>query len=288
MKYKSTLLGSIIYPSWSLTITDDELCCEVDNVQRTVSIYEVVDISIVPGIIWQKLILNINKKEIEIKGISDKVAKKIKYNITHNVHIKLYKELIKVPNEIVEALEKIKHVLSQKQYISNLVHRRWVESLNKAVSGTFHPFFQPDALPGHLISKYSIVKEFSVADNKDIRSHNESFIKQTQIDCKKLFDNLEEFPLSEEQQRAVIINADRQLLVAAAGSGKSATIAAKAIYLIDRNLATSDEILVLAYNKDAQIEIEDRLKSKIKISPKYITPVRAKTFAENDHAAGTA
>lgn len=278
MYYKSPFLTSIFIQKWTIDISPTKFKFEINNVERTVPLEDIVDINISRRVFFCWMTLRINGRDYLFKGLAGKKTKNIKYNITHNVHIKLYKEIIKVPNEIEKSIEKAKHVLSQKEYISQLVHKRWVQSLDEAVSRTFHPFFQAEALPGHLTSKYSIVKRFSVTDNEDISSHNETFIKQTQLDCKKLFDKLEEFPLSEEQTRAVIINADRQLLVAAAGSGKSATIAAKAIYLIDQGLATSEEILVLAYNKDAQTDIEDRLKSKIGISEKYITPVRAKTF----------
>ena len=66
---------------------------------------------------------------------------------------------------------------------------------------------------------------------------------------KPLFENLEAFPLSNQQIRAAIINEDRNLLIAAAGSGKTSTIVAKAIYLICSGSALPNEILTLAYNK---------------------------------------
>ncbi|MDH5570904.1 MAG: UvrD-helicase domain-containing protein, partial [Gammaproteobacteria bacterium] len=89
---------------------------------------------------------------------------------------------------------------------------------------------------------------------------------------------LEKYPLTEEQKRAAIINEDRNLLIAAAGSGKSSTIVAKAIYLIESGLATPEQILVLAYNKDAQVEINERLDKLVNISPRYDKPIDSRTF----------
>ena len=73
------------------------------------------------------------------------------------------------------------------------------------------------------------------------------------------FDQVESHPLTEQQCLAVIRNNDRNLVLAAAGTGKSSVIVAKALDLINRGVANSDEILVLAYNSAAAKELQQRL-----------------------------
>ncbi len=75
----------------------------------------------------------------------------------------------------------------------------------------------------------------------------------------KFYDNIESNPLTEEQRLAVIRDNDRNLVLAAAGTGKTSVMVAKALDLIDRGLAKPEEILILAYNRDAAKELEERL-----------------------------
>lgn len=66
-------------------------------------------------------------------------------------------------------------------------------------------------------------------------------------------------PLTQEQRKAVIVNEDAELIVAAAGSGKSTTIKAKVAYLIQKQLAKPHQIQVIAFNKDVQQELQETL-----------------------------
>ncbi|EJG0998753.1 UvrD-helicase domain-containing protein [Vibrio parahaemolyticus] len=55
---------------------------------------------------------------------------------------------------------------------------------------------------------------------------------------------------------------DRNMVLAAAGTGKTSVMVAKALDLIDRGLAKPSEILVLAYNRAAAEELKERLADK--------------------------
>lgn len=73
------------------------------------------------------------------------------------------------------------------------------------------------------------------------------------------FEAVESNPLTQEQRLAVLRSNDRNLVLAAAGTGKTSVIVAKTLDLIDRGLARPDEILVLAYNRSAAEELGERL-----------------------------
>ena len=80
------------------------------------------------------------------------------------------------------------------------------------------------------------------------------------------FDKVESNPLTVEQRLAVLRNDDRNMVLAAAGTGKTSVIVAKVLDLIDRNLAKPSRILVLAYNNGAAAEIRKRLKLRAQTS----------------------
>jgi len=67
-----------------------------------------------------------------------------------------------------------------------------------------------------------------------------------------------EFNLSEEQVNAATSHFKETLVVAGAGSGKTSVIIGRAKYLVDFERALPEQILMLAYNKDAAIELSTR------------------------------
>ena len=85
------------------------------------------------------------------------------------------------------------------------------------------------------------------------------------IKFKTLFDKIEDNPLSIQQRKSIVTDEDSTLVVAGAGTGKTSTVVGKVSYLIKKNEIDSKEILVLAYGKDAAVEVKERVKDKVKL-----------------------
>lgn len=100
---------------------------------------------------------------------------------------------------------------------------------------------------------------------------------------RQFFDQIEKTPLTQEQRRAAIIFEDRNLLVAAAGSGKTSSLIGKAGYAIKRGLYKPSEMLVLAFNKAATVELNQRIQERLQPWLNGQT-IKAHTF----HALGKA
>ena len=90
---------------------------------------------------------------------------------------------------------------------------------------------------------------------------------------------MENTPLTDEQRISSIIFEDRNLLVAAAGSGKTSTIVGKVGYALLTGLYKPEEILVLAFNKNAGDELTERINFRLKdILAQFNTRVEALNF----------
>jgi len=76
---------------------------------------------------------------------------------------------------------------------------------------------------------------------------------------KTFYDHIESNPLTKQQRLAVIREDDLNLILAAAGTGKTSVIVAKALDLISESRSESNAILVLAYNNSAAKELKERL-----------------------------
>lgn len=92
-------------------------------------------------------------------------------------------------------------------------------------------------------------------------TRNEHFVRQRMEERSKWFDTLQRHPLTTAQRKAIVTDEDHTLVVAAAGTGKTTTLEAKAAYMVDQGLCKPDEILVMAFNRKVADEVEQRLGS---------------------------
>jgi len=104
----------------------------------------------------------------------------------------------------------------------------------------------------------------------------QAFIDTERAELAGFFETIESHPLTPEQRLAVLTDEDATLVLAGAGSGKTSVIVAKAAYLIGQGIRAPEEILLLAFGKDAAEEMAGRIRKRCG------TPVDAMTF----HALG--
>lgn len=97
----------------------------------------------------------------------------------------------------------------------------------------------------------------------------------------EFFASVECQPLTPEQIDAVVCFDDHELVVAAAGSGKTSTMVAKVGYSLHRGIHAPEEILLLAFNADAATELSERVLARLADIP-GADRITAKTF----HAFG--
>ena len=92
---------------------------------------------------------------------------------------------------------------------------------------------------------------------------NNTFVANELVRSQGFFDSIEARPLTDEQRRAVAVDEDRNLVVAAAGSGKTSVIVAKAGWLLQKGYRRPSELLLLAFARDARKEMEQRVRRRL-------------------------
>lgn len=107
--------------------------------------------------------------------------------------------------------------------------------------------------------------------------HNQAVLARHKVELQSFFDTVETSPLTDEQIHACVCMDDNVMLVAAAGSGKTSTMVAKTGYVLRQALASPDEILLLAFNRDAADELGQRIRQRLVDVP-GVEKVTAKTF----------
>ena len=136
------------------------------------------------------------------------------------------------------------------RYISHRDFCRWRESIPHAIDRVFKCAYA--GLP----------------------ERNEEFVRREESRFRAFFDRVEKDSLTSEQRRAAIVMEDRNLLIAAAGSGKTSAIVGKIGYILQKGVRSS-QILALAFNRDAVEEMHGRFARRLGAAAKDVV---VKTF----------
>lgn len=124
---------------------------------------------------------------------------------------------------------------------------------------------------------FEIIIKLSKTDWSIQRAHNEQFLKTELKLYENYFGKVEKKRLTQKQREAVILNEHSNLIIAGAGSGKTSVMVARVGYIIQKYSAKPEEILLLAFNRSAAQELEERIHERLKLEG-----VKSSTF----HALG--
>ena len=111
-----------------------------------------------------------------------------------------------------------------------------------------------------------------------VASTNQKIEANELLHRKSFFQSIEKTPLTEEQAKAVVCYDNRVHVVAAAGSGKTSVMVARAAYGISRGFVQPSEVLLLAFNTAAAAELEERVKTRFDAAGIASAGVKASTF----------
>lgn len=175
---------------------------------------------------------------------------------------------------VIDGLAAIRALLDEDRYLSRRVLAEF--------RGRHPEHFREHLVAGRALAKRGDTQAAAflrVAENLEavVDERNGRWSSEEQERWGELFDTVEKKPLTDEQRKAVVDFEDRNLLVAAAGSGKSSTLVAKIAYAVRKGLFAPDEVLALAFNKDAARELGQRIGERLKDIPAHES-IRSETF----------
>ncbi len=129
-----------------------------------------------------------------------------------------------------------------------------------------------EAIGPEAIARIAPIRRFS-SDPRTARANAISAFVGAELDrWDDFFDTIESKPLTPEQRLSVIVDEDATLVLAGAGSGKTSVITAKAAYLVKAGIRPPEEILLLAFAKNAAEEMSERVEARSGV------PIVARTF----------
>ena len=142
----------------------------------------------------------------------------------------------------------------------------------RSLDATLLSKLRSEAIGTDRAERVALVRKF-VADPRAARANAISVFVAAELDrWKQFFDTIESKPLTAEQRLSVVVDEDATLVLAGAGSGKTSVITAKAAYLVKAGIRKPEEILLLAFAKNAAAEMSERVEARSGV------PIVARTF----------
>ncbi len=131
----------------------------------------------------------------------------------------------------------------------------------------------PEVDPSLVEEALSKWPQQSSIDRLLFKAHAPNFVKEVwaRRHYKAIFDSFQDYPMTKSQRKASVSFSRETLVVAGAGSGKTALLLARAKYLLQSKRSATGEVLLVSFNKDAIDEILTR-------SKKLNLKIAARTF----------
>ncbi|NMF98952.1 UvrD-helicase domain-containing protein [Aromatoleum toluolicum] len=276
---------------WSFRLSTDSYHLRVGGTALQGSVADLERLRLSSGMFWATLALSLpGRAPISLDGIPNAAGRELAAAVTQAVRRVRVAELLR---NFDQALRPVLQWASSARGAckAQLTARGWLTREFKEAQSNL----KPSELT-HLLAEPEVVRHLE-AQGPELRDAvalwrrsfsdvadgiNERHLTRELQECKAFFEQVEKSPLTDEQAKAVVCFDNRVLLVASAGSGKTSTMVAKAGYALKKGYFKAEEILLLAFNKDAAAELRERL--MLRLVPQWLPAdkVGAKTF----HAFG--
>jgi DNA helicase-4 len=269
IKSGSTVIRSWSGSHWEVTLRNIDLSIKSLNGIEKISCFS--DLKVETKRNWFRWFLLIDKnRKLRLKGISRIEARLLSisfelsqsriWSVRLQEVLTVYRQKQRwIPQEVIDDFVETKPEFSNQRAIERL---GLASRLNKE---------ETQALADLNLDLTYMFHEF-----------NQEILYAELLNQKKFFESIESKPLSLEQSTAVITFDNRVLLVAAAGSGKTSVMVARAAYATMKNFIEPSRILILAFNKVAAEELQERVKARFENANIDSTGIKASTF----HAFG--
>lgn len=287
MKFQPGFFGRLFAASgqWSAVIDGDHLVIRHGGSDSRLDLKSIHQIALGNGLIWPELIIQVESTPIKLGGLVKQQANTFQHALRKSVAGSLLRAIKPASSAIPALIDRLEAFYRLPGYLANRDVTLWQNGLDAQESGFHlvletlrHPLFDSSLVPQELKANIQRLLDLLSGNRQELHQRNERFVRAEMNRWKHFFDTVESRPLTDEQQRAVIVLEDRNLLIAAAGSGKSSTVVAKVGYALATKFCQTQQILALAFNRSAAQELDARIEERLGDLIGDKEPITSRTF----------
>ena len=293
MRITPGLFGSLFTGSrgWDLCFDEQRVRFTKDGKHAITMPFEAITaVTSKPGTIWAEVRIESAAQRISCDGIVNDEATRFTEALRPKVGHALLLAATRHESAINEMAASVTGLLLQPKYLAHHDIEVWKSTIVSNRQSTFaeglalvsNPLLPRTRSADKLRQNIDLLSDVLYGPRAHVKARNEKFVAQEIGRNKPYFDTVEKTPLTHEQRVASVVMEDRNLLVAAAGSGKTSTVVGKIGYALRTEHFAPNDFLVLAFNNAAAKELDERINERLRELLPPDQRIKAKTF----HALG--
>lgn len=248
-----------------ITISDSQLSLtDASDRHKTCSYLEIDhSVQLTEGWFWSTIELTLfDGGSILLGGLPKSTARELAVQIKFTASAWLKNFLTRIRPSLTAAYQEAKNDIFNDRYIQRPTVKAWLDKYDYLQNLASFPKLD-DWLSEQHVKQFTTLKPLLVDRFTFVEQYNRHFINQTLSKYSDFFDSIESQPLTQRQREACVINEKNNLVLAGAGTGKTSTMVGRCGYLIESGLAEPEQILMLAFGRDAADEMAERVKEKL-------------------------
>ena len=274
MELKSTPMGQRLaqHPYNRVKLLNAGIEVSGEKHQYLIPFNELIDIYCKKGIVWGELeFLLPEDKVVRLHGTDWEETQQF-YRYLQQIWQKWSQEMSEISAQV---LEKQLRIINETINLNQWIKRSRLSDIQHSIQESFSAI----PLPIERLAQFDncrdlyqrCLKWLQQGENL-IEEENSQWITRMLSEHAEFFNTIESSPLNELQCKAVINGESNILVLAGAGSGKTSVLVARVGWLLRRELAQPDQILLLAFGRKAAEEMNERISERLQID------ITAKTF----------
>lgn len=244
-----------------------------DKHQYLIPFNQLVNIQCKRGIVWGEMEFELpNQQVVRLHGTEWQETQRFYHHLL-GIWQQWSEEMSLVCVEVLhKQVESIKRIEQQDKWFK----RSDLGQLQDAIREAFAALPMPVQRLAEFEScraDYELCLRWLQQGRRSVDRRNQQWTQRMLEVHQEFFQSVESSPLNESQSRAVVNGEDSVLVLAGAGSGKTSVLVARAGWLLRRNDALPEQILLLAFGRQAADEMNSRIKERLAVDD-----IQAKTF----------
>ena len=268
---------------WKLALEGNRFVLTVADRSRAGLVHELQGLQLERGLYWAVLKMNAPSGSLRLDGISNTQAADLLANLRGAIRREGALQQFKNATPallawVAEHEQAIEQERRSRGWLSREFVERQAQCRPAAIADVLASPDVRDTVQQAAPEVQSAVKLWDRDCSRFAEAANAQHLLAERAACAEFFKRVEKSPLTQEQIDAVVCFDSRVLLVAAAGSGKTSTMVAKAGYALHKRFFAPEAILLLAFNNAAAEELRERISARLEPLGLPAAGVTAKTF----------
>lgn len=225
------------------------------------------------GIVWGELEFELpDEKVVRLHGTEWQETQRF-YHYLQQSWQQWSSEMSEVSAEVLQQqVDHIRQIEQQDKWFKRAELSNLQQQIRQSFGALPMPLARLDEFE-NCCENYHLCLQWLKSGQRSVAQRNQRWCDRMLETHQHFFETVEASPLNESQSRAVVNGEDTVLVLAGAGSGKTSVLVARAGWLLLRQEAEPQQILLLAFGRKAAEEMNERIQERLSS-----VAIQAKTF----------